>query len=43
MNIKIIKNIKGNKKYLYTIFLFIALFFLTGLITPFILKNFSNN
>ena len=43
MKDKIIKNIKGDKKYLYTVFLFVILFFLSGSITPIILKNITNN
>ena len=43
MNNKVFKNIRGNKKYLYIVFFLVALFFLTGLITPFILKNLSSN
>ncbi len=43
MNNKIIKKIQGGKKYLYTVFLFVLLFFLSGFITPIILKNIANN
>ena len=43
MNNNIIKNIKGEKKYLYAVFLLVFLFFLSGFITPVILKNISSN
>ena len=43
MNNNIIKILKGEKKYLYTVFLFVILFFLSGFITPIILKNITNN
>ena len=43
MNNNIIKILKGEKKYLYTVFLFVLLFFLSGFITPIILKNITNN
>jgi len=43
MNKNIIKNIKGEKKYLYAVFLLVILFLLSGFITPIILKNISSN
>ncbi len=43
MNNYIIKKIKSERKYLYAVFLFVILFFLSGFITPIILKNISNN
>ncbi|MCH8943045.1 MAG: HAMP domain-containing protein [Bacteroidetes bacterium] len=43
MKDKIIENLKGEKKYLYSVFLFVLLFFLSGFITPIILKNITSN